>query len=176
MGTWSAAGSLTTARAEHTATLLSSGKVLVAGGYAGGAYLSSSELYDPTVAISPSSVTLAPQASQTFTASGGSGTGYTWAFVANASGGTLSATGVYTAGATGGVNDIIGVTDSLGNSATATVTVTAVTAPSNSGGCGATSGNTFPLLAPAVLLLMAWGRRTRHPSCFPKRGVRDLNP
>jgi len=39
-------GSLNTARDSHTATLLSNGKVLVAGGV-GGAYLTSAELYDP---------------------------------------------------------------------------------------------------------------------------------
>jgi hypothetical protein len=43
--TWSAAGSLTTARLYHTA-LLPSGKVLVAGGYDAGS-LASTELYDP---------------------------------------------------------------------------------------------------------------------------------
>ena len=46
-GTWSATGSLTTARANHTATLLPNGKVLVAGGYNNGSSLSSAELYDP---------------------------------------------------------------------------------------------------------------------------------
>src|SRR5204863_8937970 len=44
---WSAAGSLTVGRFGHTATLLNSGKVLVAGGSAGGGSLRSAELYDP---------------------------------------------------------------------------------------------------------------------------------
>ena len=43
---WSSAGSLATARYHHTATLLPSGKVLVAAGY-NGLILSSAELYDP---------------------------------------------------------------------------------------------------------------------------------
>jgi N-acetylneuraminic acid mutarotase len=42
--TWSAAGSMATARWIHTATLLGNGKVLITGGYGGG---SSAELYDP---------------------------------------------------------------------------------------------------------------------------------
>ena len=46
-GTWTATGSLTTARDRHTATLLPNGKVLVAGGYATAALLASAELYDP---------------------------------------------------------------------------------------------------------------------------------
>ena len=45
-GTWTETGSLVTARGEHTATLLTNGKVLVAGGYNAG-YLASAELYDP---------------------------------------------------------------------------------------------------------------------------------
>jgi hypothetical protein len=43
----SASGSLATTRRFHTATLLPSGKVLVAGGYGAGGYLASAELYDP---------------------------------------------------------------------------------------------------------------------------------
>ena len=48
-GTWSGTGSLISARAEHTATLLPTGKVLVVGGYLSfpGSVLSSAELYDP---------------------------------------------------------------------------------------------------------------------------------
>ena len=46
-GTWTATGSLATARDTHTATLLPNGKVLVAGGYNGSSYLASAELYDP---------------------------------------------------------------------------------------------------------------------------------
>ena len=59
-GTWTATGSLGTARYDHTATLLPSGKVLVAGGQNNGRHLSSAELYDP--------------ASGTWTATGSLGT------------------------------------------------------------------------------------------------------
>src|ERR1700736_2212304 len=48
VGTWSEAASLATGREEHTATLLSSGRVLIAGGTDGrGKVLASAELYDP---------------------------------------------------------------------------------------------------------------------------------
>ena len=48
-GTWTATGSLSTARGRNTATLLSNGKVLVVGGDVdnGGPVLASAELYDP---------------------------------------------------------------------------------------------------------------------------------
>jgi N-acetylneuraminic acid mutarotase/CII-binding regulator of phage lambda lysogenization HflD len=45
--TWAVAGTLATARQIHTATLLPSGKVLVAGGYSNGSYPASAELYNP---------------------------------------------------------------------------------------------------------------------------------
>lgn len=46
VATWAATSSMTAARSLHTATLLQSGKVLVAGGF-GGSTLASAELYDP---------------------------------------------------------------------------------------------------------------------------------
>ena len=46
-GRWTSTGALGTGRALHTATLLPSGRVLVAGGGGGGNFLSSAELYDP---------------------------------------------------------------------------------------------------------------------------------
>ena len=52
-GSWSSTGSLTTARGAHTATLLPSGKVLVAGGFGGSGSLSSAELYDPGLGFDP---------------------------------------------------------------------------------------------------------------------------
>ena len=45
-GTWTATGSLTQARRAHTATLLSLGNVLVAGGSGSIGFLASAELYD----------------------------------------------------------------------------------------------------------------------------------
>jgi hypothetical protein len=77
----------------------------------------------PDVGITPTTATLAPSASQSFSASGGSGTGYTWSLLTNASGATITASGLYTAGAIGEVSDAVGVTDSVGNSAIAIVTV-----------------------------------------------------
>src|SRR5437588_6141148 len=46
-GSWSGTGNLGTARYNYTATLLPSGKVLVAGGQGRSGRLGSAELYDP---------------------------------------------------------------------------------------------------------------------------------
>ncbi len=45
--TWTTAAPLNTARYGHTATLLPSGKVLVAGGETGSVYVDSAEVYAP---------------------------------------------------------------------------------------------------------------------------------
>jgi N-acetylneuraminic acid mutarotase len=44
---WTSAGSMASARTEHSATLLNNGRVLVSGGYSGSVYLSTAEVYDP---------------------------------------------------------------------------------------------------------------------------------
>jgi hypothetical protein len=66
---FSVTGSMQSARSEHTASLLSNGKVLVAGGtYNAGSYRSSSELYDPTVGTwSGTGALLSTRASHTAT-------------------------------------------------------------------------------------------------------------
>ena len=52
-GSWTGTGSLATARAYHTATLLPTGKVLVAGGLGVSGFTSfaSAELYDPATGV-----------------------------------------------------------------------------------------------------------------------------
>ena len=76
------------------------------------------------LSISPATVVLRRTGTQTFTASGGSGTGYAWTLTTNASGGNINAsTGAYTAGPTAGA-DVVQLTDSVGNTATSNVTVT----------------------------------------------------
>ena len=78
----------------------------------------------PSIAITPAAGVAAPKQSIAFAVSGGSGKSPAWAFTTNASGGTLDATtGKYVAGPTGNVNDVIKVTDSLGNTISATIAV-----------------------------------------------------
>ena len=52
-GTWTATGSLNTSRTYHTATLLTNGMVLVAGGEDSSNVLNSAELYTPSSAPPP---------------------------------------------------------------------------------------------------------------------------
>lgn len=77
------------------------------------------------IIIAPPNATLAPRATQAFTASGGSGSGYAWSMASAPSGGTISSSGLYTAGPVPNVVDQVQVTDSLLDVATANVTVTA---------------------------------------------------
>ncbi|MFW6023352.1 MAG: SBBP repeat-containing protein, partial [Myxococcota bacterium] len=78
----------------------------------------------PPLEIEPSGASVPPKGTVTFEASGGSEAGYVWTLSTNASGGSIdSSTGEYTAGETGEVTDIVMVTDSLDNTATAEVQV-----------------------------------------------------
>ena len=75
------------------------------------------------VSLSPATMTVPPRGTSTFTASGGLST-YTFSLATNASGGAIDATtGVYMAGATGGVTDVVLATDDDGNAANAKVVV-----------------------------------------------------
>jgi OOP family OmpA-OmpF porin len=79
---------------------------------------------DDGVSLSPPSRSVAPMGHQTFTASGGSGTGFVYSLATNASGGSIDgASGAYVAGSTPNRSDLIKVVDSLGNTATASVSV-----------------------------------------------------
>ena len=168
--TWSDAGCALEPRVLHTATILLSGAVLVAGGIdsSGEHTTSSAELYG--IVVSPAQVSLAPGASQSFTATRGSGLGYVWSFRQNESGGTVTASGDYQAGPVGGVTDVVQVVDSFDNSATATVSVmrqptalSAMGSRARSMSCGTTGGAALPPLGGAILILLGWGsfRRPR---------------
>jgi hypothetical protein len=106
------------------------------------------------VSITPATITLDPKGKQAFSATGGSGTGFTWSLSINNSAGAIDASGAYTAGNKGGITDTVQVSDSLGNTATALVTL-----KGSSGGCasGAAAG-------PAALLLALWAVRRRRSS------------
>lgn len=110
-----------------------------------------------SVTISPSQITLRSRESQAFSAAGGSGTGFVWSFVSNASGGSLNpSTGVYTAGNLAGT-DVVGVADSLGNLASAKVSVTDAQGTGQAGGCksaGNATGSVMAWLVVASSLLV----------------------
>lgn len=88
----------------------------------------------PDLILAPVSATVPPKGTKNFSVSGGVPP-YTWALASNGSGGSVFQNGVYTAGATGSVVDVVRVTDSAGASRTATVQVTGplkITPPSPS--------------------------------------------
>lgn len=89
----------------------------------------------PDVSVDPAAPSAPPRGTVTFTATGGSGTGYAWKLTTNASGATIAPTGAYVAGATTGVTDTVQVTDSLGNVGTGSVSV-----GEGGGGSGGGSG------------------------------------
>jgi hypothetical protein len=117
------------------------------------------------VSVLPATATVPAGGALTFTASGGSGSGFAWTLSTNASGGSVDASsGAYTAGSIGGVTDVVKASDALGNTATATVTVTVAATGGGgppaqvTGGCSTGTPGLSPLLAlPLVLRL----RRTR---------------
>jgi Galactose oxidase, central domain len=171
LGTWAAADPIATARGHHTATPLLSGGVLIAGGTGLSGALASAEVYVASatpLAISPTTATAAPSGSITFTASGGSGTGYLF-FSASPSGGSITRAGVYTAGSVGGVTDVVVLTDSLGNAATQNVTVTAsptpspspTPAPTKSSGCASLGDGGWLSVLAALAATALFRRRSR---------------
>ncbi|OGZ78345.1 MAG: hypothetical protein A2358_03410 [Candidatus Staskawiczbacteria bacterium RIFOXYB1_FULL_37_44] len=97
-----------------------------------------------TVDISPSTVTLANGAAQTFTAVANDSSGnpvspqpeFTW----TATGGTIDASGVYTAGSATGTFAVT-ATASYGNQGSANIIISAPVSPTGSGGGGGGGGN-----------------------------------
>ena len=86
--------------------------------------IASSDIVMIPMILSPVTLTIATAGTYTFVGLGGYGT-LVYSFQTNNSGGSInSSSGLYTAGATPSVVDTLKVTDSLGNTATATITVT----------------------------------------------------
>lgn len=78
-----------------------------------------------TLAITPSTVSLTGGQTQTFTASGGSGTGYRFAISTNGQGAVDSVTGLYTAPSNWSGTTYVVLTDSIGDYTYATINVSA---------------------------------------------------
>lgn len=77
----------------------------------------------PSLAIEPPTLSVAPRSTLQLAATGGSATGEEWTLDSNPSGGRMTTAGVYTAGSNGNVDDVVKVTDSLGNTATLTLRI-----------------------------------------------------
>lgn len=73
--------------------------------------------------LTPTAPVVAHTSTQQFTVAGGYGL-YTWSLSTNASGGSINSSGLYTAGSTPNVTDVVKVVDALNNSQTVSVTVT----------------------------------------------------
>ena len=101
---------------------------------AGTASTLSSTSASSTLVISPSSVTLTPGTTYNFSASGGSGSGYTFSMYTGSTAiGSISTSGYYYAGtSTSGGTDSVLVTDSAGNVAYASVSITSTSTTSSS--------------------------------------------
>ena len=78
----------------------------------------------PGLSISPAVAAVAAGGKATFKAGGGTAP-YVFSLATNASGGSITPNGAYTAGPTGGVTDVVRVTDAAGGSATAQIAVAA---------------------------------------------------
>ncbi|HET9554846.1 MAG TPA: protease pro-enzyme activation domain-containing protein, partial [Anaeromyxobacteraceae bacterium] len=146
-----AAAPLAAGQASATASTLAAGAHAISASYSGDArYLPSTSAPTavtvlPGLTIAGGAASTPPRGGLVFTVTGGTGAGYTWSFLTNASGGTL-ADGRYTAGPTGDVVDAIRVVDSAGTAGAATVAVTAgvtITPP----GATVAPGGTVDLVA-----------------------------
>ncbi len=114
-----------TASGDYTAGAASSVIDVISVSDSSGASATTSVTVGAGVSIAPSVAAVSVRSIQKFSASGGSGTGYVWSLFSKPSGGSIDQSGNYTAGATAGVTDVAQVVDSLLNSASANVTVTA---------------------------------------------------
>ena len=113
----------------------------------------------PGVTVSPAAITLPRRGKATFSARGGSGTGFTWSFVTNASGGSIdSSNGQYKAGRTPSVTDVIRGVDSLGNGGIANIEVNDAPPVEVDGGCSTGGG---PDAVALLLGVVALFRRRR---------------
>lgn len=95
----------------------------------------------PALTIDPPNATVQTGTKQGFAAAGGSGV-YVWSLLQDQSGGNIGADGIYTSGPNAGI-DIVRLTDSLGSTADAPVTVQARPTTAQPNGTPGVDGGTF---------------------------------